>query len=95
MYYTLYRIETYGMKNIKELITIDFYPVTIENESKKKKSRIKSIYGMNGVGKSAIINSISLFKQVMLNPSLLKQTSEIIKLNKIINKVTKEFYIGT
>lgn len=49
---------------------------------------------MNGVGKSAIINSISLFKQVMLNPSLLKQTSEIIKLNKIINKVTKEFYIG-
>lgn len=36
MHYTLYRIETYGMKNIKELITIDFYPVTIEKESKKK-----------------------------------------------------------
>ena len=30
MFFNLYRIETYGMKNIKELITIDFCPLTID-----------------------------------------------------------------
>ncbi len=94
MYYNLYRIETYGMKNIQELITIDFCPLTVEKQSKKKNSKVKSIYGTNGVGKSAIMNSIYLFKQILLDPSLLKQSSEIIQLNKIINKVKKEFYIG-
>lgn len=94
MYYNLYRVETYGMKNLKELITIDFCPLTIEKESKKKNSKVKSIYGTNGVGKSAIINSVYLFKQILLDPSLLKQSSEIIQLNKIINKVRKEFYIS-
>lgn len=94
MYFNLYRIETYGMKNIKELITIDFCPLTLDNKSKKENSKVKSIYGSNGVGKSAIINSIYLFKQISLDPSLLKQNSEIIQLNKIINKVKKEFYIS-
>lgn len=94
MHYNLYRIETYGMKNIKELITLDFCPLMVEKTNKKKISKIKSIYGTNGVGKSAIINSIYLFKQVTLDPSILKQTSEIIQLNKIINKIKKEFYIG-
>lgn len=94
MNYNLYRVETYGMKNIQELITIDFCPLTVEKQSKKKNSKVKSIYGTNGVGKSAIMNSIYLFKQILLDPSLLKQSSEIIQLNKIINKVKKEFYIG-
>ena len=94
MFFNLYRIETYGMKNIKELITIDFCPLTIDNESKKQISKVKSIYGANGVGKSAIINSIALYKQISLEPSLLKQSSEIIKLNKLFNKVRKEFYIS-
>ena len=94
MHYNLYRIETYGMKSIQELITIDFCPLTVEKQSKKKNSKVKSIYGTNGVGKSAIMNSIYLFKQILLDPSLLKQSSEIIQLNKIINKVKKEFYIG-
>lgn len=94
MHYNLYRIETYGMKNIQEMITIDFYPLTIDKQSKKKISKVKSIYGINGVGKSAIINSINLFKQLTLDPLLLRQTNEIIKLNKIINKDKKEFYIG-
>lgn len=94
MLYNLYRIETYGMKNIKDLITIDFCPIMVDNKSKKEISKIKSIYGTNGVGKSAIINSVSIFKQISLNPSFLKQNSEIIKLNKIINKVKREFYIG-
>ncbi|MCI6509001.1 MAG: AAA family ATPase [Bacilli bacterium] len=90
----LIRIETSGMKNIQNLITIDFRPQTVDNISSKMISNVKSIYGINGSGKSAIINSVSLYKQLTLNSNLLKQTSEIIKLNKIINKITKEFYIS-
>jgi hypothetical protein len=94
MNFNLYRFETYGMKNIQELITIDFCPLTVDKKSKKKNSKVKSIYGTNGVGKSAIMNSVYLYKQILLDPLLLKQNSEIIQLNKIINKVKKEFYIG-
>ena len=94
MYCNLYRIETYGMKNIKDLITIDFCPLTIDKKGKKKNSKIKSIYGTNGVGKSAIMNSVSLFKQITLDPALIRQNSEIMKLNKLINKIKKEFFIS-
>ena len=94
MYCNLYRIETYGMKNIQELITIDFCPLTIEKKGKKKNSKVKAIYGTNGVGKSAIMNSVYLFKRILVDPLLLKQNSEITQLNKIINKIKKEFYIS-
>lgn len=94
MRFNLYRIETYGMKNIFENIKIDFCPSTIDKTSKKDISKVKAIYGTNGVGKSAIINSISLFKQLSLDPSIIRQNTEITKLNKIINKVGKEFYIS-
>lgn len=94
MKYVLYRIETYGMKNIKNKITLDFCPLTIDNKSNKKVSKVKAIYGANGSGKSAILNSIRLFKMLVINENLLKQTSEIKKLNKIINKQINEFYIS-
>lgn len=94
MQFNLYRIETYGMKNIFKSIKIDFCPSTIDKSSKKNISKVKAIYGSNGVGKSAIINSLSLFKQLSLDPSIIRQNTEIIKLNKIINKVEKEFYIS-
>ena len=94
MHFNLYRVETYGMKNIEELITIDFCPLTIKKKGTKKNSKVKAIYGTNGVGKSAIMNSIYLFKRILVDPLLLKQSNEITKLNKIINKIKKEFYIG-
>ena len=94
MFCKLYRLETFGMKNISDLISIDFCPLTVDKKSKKKISKVKSIYGANGVGKSAIINSISLFKKLALDSTLLKQKDEITKLNNIINKLKKEFYIS-
>lgn len=90
----LYRIEMFGMKNIQDLITIDFTPASVKESDKKNISKVKAIYGANGSGKSAIMNAIYLYKNLCLDSSLLKQTGEKIKLNKIINKLKKEFYIS-
>ena len=94
MNYKLYRIETYGMKNIKDLVTIDFLNQTIDNKSSKKSNRIKAIYGSNGAGKSAIINSVKLYKLVVLDRDYLKQNDVVKKLNDTMNHQLNEFYFG-
>jgi len=97
MNYILYRIETYGVKNISKLITCDFASQTVSNKRKKEQSKIKAIYGTNGAGKSAFINSIGIYKELNLNPNYLRQNDTIKKLNKILNKENennKEYYFS-
>ncbi|MCM1259870.1 MAG: ATP-binding protein [Prevotella sp.] len=94
MGFILYRIETYGMKNINDKITIDFQNQTIYRKKNKNFSNIKAIYGTNGTGKSAIVHSIDLYKQIVLERNYLKQNNNIKALNKMINKVKKEFYMN-
>ena len=43
MSFKIYKIETYGIKNIEEKIVIDFYPQTISQNSKKKIANTKAI----------------------------------------------------
>ena len=97
MNYILYRIETYGIKNISKLISFDFVNQTITNKIKKNQSKIKAIYGTNGAGKSAFMNSIEIYKQLNLDSNYLKQNENIKKLNKILNKEdekNKKFYFS-
>lgn len=58
----LYRIEMFGMKNIQDLITIDFTPASVKESDKKNISKVKAICGANGSGKSAIMKAIYLYK---------------------------------
>lgn len=97
MNYILYRIETYGIKNISKLISFDFTNQTVTRKTKKNQSKIKAIYGTNGAGKSAFMNSIEIYKQLNLDSNYLKQNENIKKLNKILNKEdekNKEFYFS-
>lgn len=94
MNYILYRIETYGIKNISKLISFDFANQTISNNFNKNQSKVKAIYGTNGAGKSAFINSVELYKELNLDSNYLKQKENIKKLNKILNKHNKEFYFS-
>lgn len=88
----LLRIETYGTKNIKEKISLDFYQQTIVKEMKNDKSKVKAIYGANGAGKSAIINAVDLYKKINSSKDYLTQINSVRNLKNIINKITKEFY---
>mgnify|MGYP003295727023 CR=1 FL=1 len=97
MNYILYRIETYGIKNISNLISFDFSNQTVTNKIKKNQSKIKAIYGTNGAGKSAFMNAIEIYKQLNLDYNYLKQNENIKKLNKILNKndeKNKKFYFS-
>ena len=97
MNFILYRIETYGIKNISKLISFDFTNQTVTHKIKKNQSKIKAIYGTNGAGKSAFMNSIEIYKQLNLDSNYLKQNENIKKLYKILNKEdekNKEFYFS-
>lgn len=92
--FKLYRLSTHGMKNISKSITIDFYQQTINNESNKKLANIKAIYGANGSGKTAIIETMAFYKEFVTNYLFLKQNNIIDNLNKIINKVEPNIFIS-
>lgn len=97
MNYILYRIETYGIKNISKLVSFDFVNQTVTNKIAKNQCKIKAIYGTNGAGKSAFMNSIEIYKKLNLDPNYLRQNENIKKLNKILNKESKnnkEFYFS-
>lgn len=91
----LYRLETYGMKSISQKIVINFLPQTsTKSKLKKDVSKIKAIYGSNGAGKTAIVQSAYFYKGILTDYDYLKQKNVIDKLNNLINKATKEFYIS-
>lgn len=94
MKFNIMRIDMSGIKNLQDLISIEFSPQTVSKKISKSVSNVKAIYGTNGTGKSAIMNGVYLYKSIMLEPYFLKQSTEITKLNKLINKETKEFYIS-
>ncbi len=87
----LLRIETYGIKNLKNKITINFNNETIKLIKESNKS-IKSIFGLNGSGKSALISSIYFYKKLLLKNNMLSNDSDVAFLKKIINKEINKFY---
>ena len=90
--YKLLQLSTYGIKNLENEIIITFSNETIENGINKL-NNIKGIFGYNGSGKSAIITSIDLYKNIICDSTLIQnETKE--KLNKLINYKKQEFYIS-
>lgn len=90
----LLRVETYGMKNIKDKIKIDFYKDTIQKTFNMKNKNIKAIYGANGAGKTAIILSMKLYNDLCLTFNYLMDNKCIKYLNQVINQKVREFYIS-
>lgn len=92
----LYRIETYGMKNLTKKTEINFQPLTLaKGKLKKNISKIKAIYGSNGAGKTAVVQSLYFYKAILCDKDYLLQKDINEKLCNLINKITKEFYIST
>lgn len=94
MEFKLYRVETYGMKNIDKKIRVDFQNQMGSTNKKKEITNIKAIYGTNGAGKTAFILSMNLYKKLITDHMYLFQEEVISELNNFINKKIKKFYIG-
>ena len=63
IYLTGYSVR--GIKNIDELVTLSFYKKVIEKDPDMQEYNIKGIYGMNGSGKSGIIMSVEILKNLI------------------------------
>ena len=67
MRFFLYRFETSGMRNIAKPLVLNFHDAKIPEKLDIKATNVKSIYGTNGSGKTSILLSLLLLKNVALN----------------------------
>lgn len=94
MKYLLLKMKINGIKNIDKEINIQFANATFNNiEECFQKSHVKAIYGTNGAGKTAIIQSINLYKKIMILNDYLALENANGGLKNIINQNSKKFSI--
>lgn len=82
-----------GIKTLDKLINLSFYKKTITRDMDTDDYNVKGIYGINGSGKSAIIASVDILKNILINPGYLNNPIVQEDLNGIINKKLGELYI--
>ena len=75
-----------GIKTLDKLINLSFYKKTITRDMDTDDYNVKGIYGINGLGKSAIIASVDILKNILINPGYLNNPIVQEDLNGIINK---------
>lgn len=82
-----------GIKTLDQLVSLSFYKKTISNNPDTRDYNIKGIYGMNGSGKSGIVSSVDILRNLLVNPEYLNNPIVQRNLDAIINKQTGELFI--
>ena len=76
-----------GIKSLDEEVSLSFYKKTITSDPKDFQNyNIKGIYGINGSGKSAIVTSVKIFKNLIINKDYLNNPLIQSYLRELINK---------
>lgn len=88
-----YRVK--GIKNFEEEVSLSFYKKTITKPIDTGNYNVKGIYGMNGSGKSAIVSSVDILRNLLINENYLNNPIVQSSLDEIINKKIEELHIGT
>jgi hypothetical protein len=88
---SLLRLTTFGVKNLRKPITIDFCNSTKLKSINNINNNVKAIYGSNGAGKSAIIYSVLLAKNLMMTEYYFTSLSNDF-FDSLINKDKKDYY---
>lgn len=86
--YYLLSYKVNGIKNLDKDVKLEFYKKTIDKDFDPKEYNVKAIYGENGTGKSAIITSVKVLKNLMLNRYYLTDSKNRILFDNLINKKT-------
>ena len=84
-----------GVKTLDQLVTLSFYKKTISKELDTQEYNIKGIYGMNGSGKSGIITSAEILRNLITDSGYLNNPIVQKNLDAIVNKKTNELFIET
>ena len=92
IYLVNYRVK--GIKTLEEEVSLSFYKKTITMPLDTKEYNIKGIYGINGSGKSGIVASVDILRNLLLDDGYLNNPMVQKSLDAIINKKSKELFIG-
>lgn len=82
-----------GIKALDKLVSLSFYKKSISKDLDTQKYNVKGIYGMNGSGKSGIVTSVDILRNILINPGYLSNPIVQNNLDAIINKKLGELYI--
>ncbi|MDO4467094.1 MAG: AAA family ATPase [Bacillota bacterium] len=82
-----------GIKTLDEKITLSFYKKTITTPIETRDYNVKGIYGMNGSGKSGIVASMDILRNLLTQENYLNNPMVQKNLDSMINKKTKELYL--
>ena len=92
IYLVNYRVK--GIKMLEEEVSLSFFKKTITMPLDTKEYNIKGIYGINGSGKSGIVASVDILRNLLLDDGYLNNPMVQKNLDAIINKKSKELFIG-
>lgn len=82
-----------GIKTIDQLVTLSFFKKTITANPDTQDYNVKGLYGINGSGKSGIIASVDILKNLLVNPGYLNNPLSQKHLEAMINKKTGKLFI--
>jgi hypothetical protein len=82
-----------GIKTLDQLVSLSFYKKTIPKEPDMREYNIKGIYGVNGSGKSGIVTSVEILRNLLVDSGYLNNPIAQKNLDAIINKKTGELFI--
>ena len=82
-----------GIKTLDKLVSLSFYKKIISKDFDTQEYNVKGIYGMNGSGKSGIVTSVDILKNILINPGYLNNPIVQKNLDAIINKKLGELFI--
>lgn len=91
IYLTNYAVK--GIKTLDELVSLSFYRKTITRDMDTQEYNVKGIYGMNGSGKSGIVTSVDILKNLLMNPGYLNNPIVQKNLDAIINKKISQLFM--
>lgn len=82
-----------GAKNIDKPVEFRFFDKIIPRTFSSYNSNIKAIYGENGSGKSGIVHSLKIYRDLIMDENYLYENLNIKHLNELINSSTKKLLI--
>ena len=84
IYLTNYSVK--GIKTLDKTVSLSFYKKTINKETDTQEYNIKGIYGMNGSGKSGIVTSVEILRNLIIDTGYLNNPITQNHLDAIVNK---------
>jgi hypothetical protein len=86
----LYRLTTCGIKNLEKDVTLCFADETFSPIIKTENQNVKAIYGLNGAGKSALMASVDLVKNILVNRGYVARFPKLY-FDELLNKKLGKF----